>query len=184
MIGQALDAGVPCGWVTGDSIYGGDRKLRFFLEQRQQPFVLAVAANEPLMWKGPRCRQARQIGLSVEPYQWQRISVGDGAKGPRLYEWAWIKLWRLQLTAQEQGQGHWLLMRRSREDPAEVTYYVVFAPRENTTLEQVAQVAGMRWHVRGCAGTWSPALLPPRASAAWISWISMKCALGRPGIGT
>src|SRR5882757_4959340 len=28
MLEQALDAGVPCGWVTGDEVYGGDRHLR------------------------------------------------------------------------------------------------------------------------------------------------------------
>ena len=28
MLERALEAGVPCAWVTGDSIYGGDRKLR------------------------------------------------------------------------------------------------------------------------------------------------------------
>src|SRR3712207_6768080 len=39
MLLRALDAGVPCGWVTGDTIYGGDRTLRFELEQRGQPFV-------------------------------------------------------------------------------------------------------------------------------------------------
>src|SRR3954471_15494257 len=27
MLGRALDAGVPCSWVTGDSVYGADRAL-------------------------------------------------------------------------------------------------------------------------------------------------------------
>ena len=28
MLERALDAGVPCRWVTGDAVYGGDRTLR------------------------------------------------------------------------------------------------------------------------------------------------------------
>lgn len=48
MLERALDAQVPCNWVTGDEVYGGDRDLRLWLESRAQPFVLAVAKNEPL----------------------------------------------------------------------------------------------------------------------------------------
>ena len=29
----ALDVGVPCGWVTGNEVYGGDRQLQFQLDQ-------------------------------------------------------------------------------------------------------------------------------------------------------
>ncbi len=48
MLERTLDAGVTCGWVTGDEVYGGDRHLRLWLESRDQSFVLAVAKNEPL----------------------------------------------------------------------------------------------------------------------------------------
>ncbi|CAD6563346.1 hypothetical protein LMG24235_08590 [Paraburkholderia sabiae] len=53
MLERALDSGVPCGWVTGDEVYGGDRPLRLWLESRAQPFVLAVKKSEPLWWQGP-----------------------------------------------------------------------------------------------------------------------------------
>ena len=66
MIERALDAGVPCRWVTGDEVYGGDRRLRFRLEQRRQPFVLAVACNEPLWRDGPgACRRAARFGVAA-----------------------------------------------------------------------------------------------------------------------
>jgi SRSO17 transposase len=48
MIARALDTGVPYTWVLGDEIYGSDRRLRMFLEQRETPFVLAVRGNEKL----------------------------------------------------------------------------------------------------------------------------------------
>jgi hypothetical protein len=34
MLERALDAGVPCSWVTGDSVYGADRALRRRIEAR------------------------------------------------------------------------------------------------------------------------------------------------------
>src|SRR4051794_34531180 len=42
MIERALDAGVPARWVVGDSVYGGDGKLRRALEARGQAYALAV----------------------------------------------------------------------------------------------------------------------------------------------
>jgi len=35
----ALDAGVPCAWVLGDSVYGSDKGLRLMLERRDKPCV-------------------------------------------------------------------------------------------------------------------------------------------------
>jgi SRSO17 transposase len=46
MIGRALDAGVPAGWVTGDEVYGQHSKLRMMLEERQMPYVLTVPVNQ------------------------------------------------------------------------------------------------------------------------------------------
>jgi SRSO17 transposase len=149
MLERALVAGVPAAWVTGDSIYGGDRRLRVWLEQQEQPFVLAVTSAEPLWavldghWGQPR---ADSIAARIPADGWQRFSAGVGAKGPRWYDWARVRLARLQLTAEEQRWEHWLLVRRSRSDPTEVAYYVVFAPA-GTPLRTLARVAGQRWRI-------------------------------------
>jgi len=37
MLERALAARVPFGWVTGDTVYGGDRRLRVWLEQHAIP---------------------------------------------------------------------------------------------------------------------------------------------------
>src|SRR5690349_17145750 len=37
MLERALGAGVPCSWVTGDSVYGADRALRRRIEARGGP---------------------------------------------------------------------------------------------------------------------------------------------------
>lgn len=52
MLARAFDAGILASWVTADCVYGGDRRLRRWLEENQQPFVLAVPCNEPL-WCQP-----------------------------------------------------------------------------------------------------------------------------------
>lgn len=149
MLERAFVAGVPAAWVTGDSIYGGDRRLRIWLEQQEQPFVLAVTSDEPL-WAvlDGRFGQPRAdlIAAHIPAKVWRRLSAGDGAKGPRSYDWARVRLARLQLTAQERRWEHWLLVRRSRHDPTDLAYYVVFAPA-GTSLRTLVRVAGQRWRI-------------------------------------
>jgi SRSO17 transposase len=144
MIQRAIDEKVPFKWVTGDSIYGGDRRLRRWLEEQEVSFVLAVPKDEPLWYAGFKQWPASEIAQQVQPQDWQCLSAGEGAKGPRLYDWAVVPPWRLQVE-EEAHLGHYLLLRLSLEDPTEITYYVVFAPREQASLEQLVKVAGQRW---------------------------------------
>jgi SRSO17 transposase len=147
MIERALDAGVPCGWVTGDAVYGGDRRLRAWLESREQSFVLAVACNEPLWWQGPNYSSAQTIAQAQPASAWQRLSAGAGAKGERLYDWALVPLWRLQLDEQERSWGHYLLVRRSLGEKSEHAYYVVYARRDKASAANLVRVAGRRWEI-------------------------------------
>ena len=148
MLERALDADVPAAWVTADEVYGGDRRLRLWLEAQQQPFVLAVKRTEPL-WvgtdRGPRELPAAEIAAGVEPAAWTRLSAGDGAKGLRLYDWARVAIRPLR----EPGWEHWLLIRRSLSDPDDLAYYVCFAPA-GTSLEELVRVAGTRWAIEAC----------------------------------
>src|SRR5918992_406780 len=45
MIARALAAGVPCRWVTGDSVYGSDGRMRSWLEEQQRSYVLRETAQ-------------------------------------------------------------------------------------------------------------------------------------------
>ena len=148
MIGRALDAGLPCAWVLGDEIYGSDRHLRMDLERRGQPFVLAIRSNEKL-WSvlGERLGQhtAAALTRALPEAAWQRLSAGAGSKGERFYDWARVRLTRLQ----QPPWDHWLLVRRSRRDPTDLAYYVVFGPAE-TSLATLARVAGRRWTIEEC----------------------------------
>jgi SRSO17 transposase len=148
MIARAIAAGVPFAWVVGDEVYGSDRRLRLFLEKHERPFVLAVRRNEKL-WSmlAGRLGQhtATDLAAALPDAVWRRLSAGAGAKGERLYDWARVRLARLQAPPWE----HWLLIRRSHSKPEECAYYVVFAPAE-TTLAALARVAGRRWTIEEC----------------------------------
>jgi SRSO17 transposase len=148
MLERALDADVPGAWVTGDEVYGGARRLRLWLEAAHQPFVLAIKRSEPL-WvlteRGPLERSAADIAADSAPAAWASLSAGDGAKGPRLYDWTRVPIRPLR----EPGWEHWLLVRRSLIDPEDVAYYVCFAP-VGTPLEALVHVAGTRWAIESC----------------------------------
>ena len=122
MLERVLESGVPFSWVTGDEVYGSDRNLRLWLEQEGIPHILAIKSNEKLRaWteKGPLQVRADRLAAQVGETDWVRCSAGDGAKGPRLYDWATVEIRPLG----ERGRGYWLLARRSIAKPDELAYY-------------------------------------------------------------
>ena len=105
MLEQAVEAGVPFGWVAGDEVYSSDRNLRLWLERKGLCHVLAIKRNEKL-WalteKGPLPVRADWLASQVEEDGWARCSAGDGAKGPRVYDWAAVDIRPLR----EPGRGY------------------------------------------------------------------------------
>jgi SRSO17 transposase len=148
MLARARTAQVPAAWVTGDEVYGGARRLRLWLEAAHQPFVLAIKRSEPL-WilteRGPLERSAADIAAMAASQDWICLSAGEGAKGPRLYDWVRVPIRPLR----EPGWEHWLLVRRSLSDPEDLAYSVCFAST-GTPLEELVRVAGLRWAIEGC----------------------------------
>jgi SRSO17 transposase len=147
MLTRALGAQVPAGWVTADEVYGGDARLRAFLEEQDLAYVLAVKATQPL-WaageQGPAEVPARELVAGLPARAWRRLSAGDGAKGPRVYDWARIALTRPGWP----GHGFWLLARR-RLSGGELAFYVCFGPA-CTSLAELVRIAGIRWAVEEC----------------------------------
>src|ERR1039458_5104014 len=92
MIGRALDAGVPVGWVAGDEVYGTDSKVRRMLEARQVSYVLAVASDQRLWQPDFMQHRVDAIARSLPAPAWKRFSAGFGSKGERLYDWALLQL--------------------------------------------------------------------------------------------
>ncbi len=147
MLWRTLDGGVKARWVLGDSVYGSHRPLRAGLEKRSQAYALAVACKEKVEVAGTR-KRVDQVAGTLAPSDWQRLSAGDGSKGPRLFDWAWVPI----AGTDKQGYKHWLVLRRSLDEgskPAEVAYFLVFAPLATPLAEMVSAI-GSRWTVEQC----------------------------------
>src|SRR4051794_40377374 len=165
MLGRALDAGVPCSWVTGDSVYGADRTLRRRIEARGGlGYVLAVTSAQRL---GGRRVDAWAAG--VPPEGWQRLSAGEGSKGPRLYDWAFLPY----RGGAPPGWATGLLVRRKPDEPDELTFHLTLAP-EGTDLATLVRVAGTRWTIEACF----------EAAKGEVGWTSTRSAPGRAGTAT
>ncbi len=89
--------------------------------------------------------RADRLASGVEESGWVRLSAGDGAKGPRVYDWALAQVRPIR----EPGKGYWLLARRSVAKPEELAYYVCYGPA-GTTLAELVRVAGIRWAIEEC----------------------------------
>ena len=136
MLARALDAGTPAAWVTGDEVYGADPGLRADVERRRIGYVLAVAASHQVTTAAGPC-QVRAIAARLPRRAWQRYSAGQGARGHRYYDWAW-----LAIDPGQPGHRH-LLIRRSRRT-GELAFYRCYSPRP-VPLAILVKVAGIRW---------------------------------------
>jgi len=140
MLARAFAADVPSAWVVGDTVYGGD-ELRRWLERQGRAYALAVASNHGI-WTGGEQAEARALADALPADAWVRASAGAGAQGPRWYDWACLAL----PYDADDGWAHWLLVRRSISDPAERTYYRVYA-RADTAPGAMARAVGRRWGI-------------------------------------
>ena len=144
MLSRAFESGFSPDWVLADEVYGSDSKFRLFLEERGQPYVLAVSSQQRL-WVGFSQKRVDAIGRELAVENWYRLSAGDGMKGQRLYDWAGGQFG----TPTEQGLTKWLLLRRSVDKPGEVAYYLCLAPAD-APLDGLARAAGQRWSIECC----------------------------------
>ena len=145
MIGRALAAGVPFAWVAGDAVRCNDRSLRWWLEQAGIAHVLAVESDDETLYtcgtEGLERVAPRQLAQQIPHADWQRLSAGEGGKqGPRLYDWARVSL----LHWTQLKKWHWLLVRRSITDRADLTYYACFS-HTDVPLAELVRVAGHGW---------------------------------------
>lgn len=144
MLERALAAGVPARWVTADAVYGSDYGFRTAIEERGLGYVVGVRSDHAVC-VGLRQVRVKALLAEVPIDDWQRLSCGDGAKGPRRYDWACRPL----NCPCPNAYARWLLIRRSTADPAEVAYFVCGGP-PGTALADLVRIAGKRWAVEEC----------------------------------
>jgi SRSO17 transposase len=144
MIERAVAAGVPAAWVTADAVYGSDYAFRKAVEDLGLGYVVGVRTDHAVC-VGLQQRRVKALLAEIPAKGWRRLSCGDGAKGPRRYDWA-----RCPLNSPEpEKYARWLLLRRSPSEPAEVAYFACGGP-PGTTLQDLVAVAGRRWAIEEC----------------------------------
>lgn len=106
--------------------------------------MLAVSSQHRI-WQEWRQIKVSELLQQVPADGWHRVSAGDGAKGPRLYDWAFARFAEAKPDRCQRG----ILFRRSLADPADVAYYAVYATK-STSLVDVIRAAGSRWSIEEC----------------------------------
>jgi len=151
MIAHAIAAKVPFSFVAADSVYGTG-EIETMLRKAGKGYVLGVASNHLFnSWgKGRFVRgSAAKIAEALPKSAWQRLSSGEGTKGPRLHDWAYIEL--ADLDAGEYNSalnGEWtrgLLIRRNVAD-GELAFFSTWCPK-GTPLKKLVAVEGHRWAI-------------------------------------
>jgi SRSO17 transposase len=82
------------------------------------------------------------LGAAVEATDWQRIRGGEGARGERVNDWAYLPV----RPGLREGGVHGVLCRHSLAQPEEIAYYLVSAP-DGTPVDEMARAAGSRWAI-------------------------------------
>lgn len=122
--------------------------------------MLAVARNHHVVTAG--CR-VDELVATAPSFGWQRLSAGDGSKGPRVYSWL-----RIDVTSALPGH-QWVMVCRN-DCTGELVYYRCWSANR-VPLCTLVRVAGRRWSIeesfqtaKGQAG------LDEHQVRTWTSW--------------
>ena len=174
MIERAAAAKVPFSWIAGDEVYGDNGPLRAWLEEQHAGYVLAVARHHRVPAGAGRTLRADELAARLPKRAWQRLPAGQGAKGQRWYDWAWIAV-----AGDGPGCRH-LLIRRNR-GTGELAFYRCYSPQQ-VTLAVLVKVAGLRWTIeenfqasKGLAGLDEHQV---RRWTSWYRWVTLAMLAG------
>jgi SRSO17 transposase len=175
MIERAIAAAAPFAWVAADSVYGvGDVEKP--LRQAGKGYVLGVAKNHSVKSWGKAkliAGTAESVAQGLAPSDWKRLSAGDGAKGPRLYDWAYVELADIEASAYGASRsGLWtrgLLIRRTIADQ-DLAFFSTWAP-VGTLIDKLVRVEGCRWAIEDSFETAKNELgLDHNETRSWHGW--------------
>ena len=151
MIARAIEAGVPFSYVAADTVYGTGQ-METALRKAGKGYVLGVASNHVFhSWgKTPAVRgTAAKIAEALPKSAWRRLPSGEGTKGPRLHDWAYVELADLDIADYNGAlDGEWtrgLLIRRAIAD-SDLAFFSTWCPK-GTPMEKLVSVEGHRWAI-------------------------------------
>ena len=151
MIARAIAAKVPFSFVAADSVYGtGD--IETVLRKAGKGYVLGVASNHVFRSWGKTQLiggTAAKIAENLPKNAWRRLSAGEGTKGPRLHDWAYLELADLDAVQYNSAlTGEWtrgLLIRRNIA-VSDLAFFATWCPK-GTPMEKLVSVEGCRWAI-------------------------------------
>lgn len=163
---------MPAKWATGDAVYGHHAGLRRALEKRGLHYVLAVPVNQRVIARaGPIGTEFRadELTASLSGRSWRTRSAGQGAKGGRRYAWARARI----NGANDPGDEHWLLARRSLAD------------QRRSRLTSATHPPGCPWpNSSAFSAPAGPSRKPSRPPRAKPARTTTKCGNSPAGTGT
>ena len=116
---------------------------------------------------------AEEIAQGLDASEWRRLSAGDGTKGARLHDWAYLELADLEADEFNKAlSGTWtrgLLVRRKLAD-GECAYFTTWCPA-GTDAAALAAVEGRRWAIEDSFETAKNELgLDHNETRSWHGW--------------
>ena len=175
MVERAIAAGVPFAWVVGDSIYGVS-EVEMALRRAGKGYVLGVNSNSQFNSWGTKpsvAGTAAEIAGALDPSAWRRLSAGAGAKGERLFDWAYLELADLEAAEYNESlSGLWtrgLLIRRNIAE-GDLAFFATWCPA-GTPVAVLVTVEGQRWAIEDSFETAKNELgLDHNETRSWHGW--------------
>jgi SRSO17 transposase len=169
MLTRALRAGVNAGWVAADEVYGADPGLRAECELAGLGYVLAVGCDRRIPTAAGPVR-ADVLAAELPRHAWQRLWAGPGAKGERVYEWAWIDHTTPAVRDDPFDSRRWSLLVRRHHRTGELAFYRCYSP-DLVPLRELVRVAGRRWSIEEAFQTGKGLTgLDEHQVRRWTSW--------------
>lgn len=155
MLVEAVAAGIPFRWVTGDTVYGDSPTFVQGVRALKKWYVLDVS-SEMRVWL--RCPKRLRSGKAEErpitvveamkrlpATTWKKMTVAEGSQGPRVYEYAEMVVWFSE-EGRPASTFERLLFRRSIGQQAEVKFQRSNAAMQ-IKLPRLAEAGGCRWTI-------------------------------------
>jgi SRSO17 transposase len=151
MIARAIAAKAPFSFVAADSVYGTGA-IETTLRKAGKGYVLGVASNHVFHSWGKKQLvggTAAKIAQGLPKSAWRRLSSGEGTKGPRLHDWAYVELADLDAGQYNSAlTGEWtrgLLIRQNIAD-GDLAFFSTWCPKA-TPIKKLVSVEGHRWAI-------------------------------------
>lgn len=142
MLRRAWAEGIPLQWVVGDSAYGNASTLREAIAAAGRYYALEIPKSVRVHTPSGLVETVEAFSATLPSTAWTCYALNLSEQGLRQSDWT---AQRLSTTTDQLGE-QWLLVRRTRTDPADITYFLSNAPAD-TPLDTLAQVAGSRYQV-------------------------------------